>query len=523
MKKTVLFFCSVFSTFLVAQSASFDPNIEIKTVTDSTQFKIGQEIKFQIEIVSKNQYNIGFDENPNFMPFELLNVYSTDTISESSTILKKYSLINFEPGEYWIPPQKIFFDQTIKFSDSLLVIINDVEVDTLKQNLYDIKPLIPVKRNYQNLLIRILIAIIVGFLVFFFYRYYLLKKNIKPNEEEKSLFELANEKLENLNSLDPKSQIEFKEYYTILIDIFREYLESQVNIPAMESTSRELIIRINMLKDSDNYNFEKNQIDKLEELFTKSDLIKFAKSLPTKGDLNIDLVTIKDFISSTEKIYNEKYEKIDQPEIKDDDNNFIENLKTFFKYSLVTATTALVICVVIFGYFPVRDTILLNPTKKLLEKEWFTSQYGSPPVELSSPLILERVLDSADLNKFQMGSISDKFFLSLDFEDVIQTENPYNLDLIKNELIKEFQEAGSKNILVKDDQFTVKSGDTGLRLFGSLDVEINNDLYRSNFTSVILPYDKKTIRLIVVYRDNDRYAGDIERRILESFDIIKEL
>jgi hypothetical protein len=291
----------------------------------------------------------------------------------------------------------------------------------------------------------------------------------------------------------------------------------------MESTSRELIIRINMLKDSDNYNFEKNQIDKLEKLFTKSDLIKFAKSLPTKGDLNIDLVTIKDFISSTEKIYNEKFEKIDQLEIKDDDNNFTENLKTFFKYSLVTATTALVLCIIIFGYYPVRDTILLNPTKKLLDKEWFTSQYGSPPVELSSPFILERVLDSADLNKFQMGSISDKFFLSLDFKDVIQTENPANLDLIKNELINEFQESGSKNILVKDDQFTVKSGDTGLRLYGSLDVEINNDLYRSNFTSVILPYDKKTIRLIVVYRDNDRYAGDIEQRILESFDIIKEL
>ena len=142
-----------------------------------------------------------------------------------------------------------------------------------------------------------------------------------------------------------------------------------------------------MLKDSDNYNFEKNQIDKLEELFTKSDLIKFAKSLPTKGDLNIDLVTIKDFISSTEKIYNEKFEKIDQPEIKDDDNNFTENLKTFFKYSLVTATTALVLCIVIFGYYPVRDTILLNPTKKLLDKEWFTSQYGSPPVELSLSLI----------------------------------------------------------------------------------------------------------------------------------------
>ena len=46
---------------------------------------------------------------------------------------------------------------------------------------------------------------------------------------------------------------------------------------------------------------EKKQIDKLEELFTKSDLIKFAKSLPTKSDINLDLITIRNFINSTEK------------------------------------------------------------------------------------------------------------------------------------------------------------------------------------------------------------------------------
>ena len=66
------------------------------------------------------------------------------------------------------------------------------------------------------------------------------------------------------------------------MDIFREYLESQVKIPAMESTSKELIVRINMLKDSGNYNFEKKQIDKLEELFTKSDLSLIHISEPTR-------------------------------------------------------------------------------------------------------------------------------------------------------------------------------------------------------------------------------------------------
>ena len=71
-----------------------------------------------------------------------------------------------------------------------------------------------------------------------------------------------------------------------------------------------------MLKDSGNYNFEKKQIDKLEELFTKSDLIKFAKSLPTKSDINLDLITIRNFIDSTEKIYNEKYEKFKRKRLR---------------------------------------------------------------------------------------------------------------------------------------------------------------------------------------------------------------
>ena len=270
-----LWFYSV--SFINAQSAGFDPNIIIKSSIDTTNVKIGEEIIYTIDIESKNKYNISFDEKPNFIPFEILDSYPYDSIIDSSNISKKYSLINFEPGEFWIPPQKVYFNQSIKFTDSLLVVVNDVEVDTLKQNLFDIKPIIPVKRNYQKLIIRLISISIIMAIAYLIYRFYI--KNSRENTKviSRSLYEIAFEKLEKLDNLNPNSQIEFKEYYTILIDIFREYLESQVKIPAMESTSRELIIRINMLKDSDNYNFEKNEIDKLEKLFTKSDLIKFAK------------------------------------------------------------------------------------------------------------------------------------------------------------------------------------------------------------------------------------------------------
>ena len=108
MKKIISLW--IFTTyFLIAQSPNFDSNIEISTLIDTTQVKIGEEINFKIDIYSKNEYNIRFDENPNFMPFEILKSYPSDTILGLSKISKKYSLINFEPGEYWIPPQKIYF------------------------------------------------------------------------------------------------------------------------------------------------------------------------------------------------------------------------------------------------------------------------------------------------------------------------------------------------------------------------------------------------------------------------------
>ena len=83
------------------------------------------------------------------------------------------------------------------------------------------------------------------------------------------------------------------------------------------------------------------------------------------------------------------------------------SLKMFLKYSFLITSTSIIICIVIFGYYPVKDTILLNPTKQLLSKDWYTSQYGSPPVELKTPNILVRVNDSIENNKFEMGNFED--------------------------------------------------------------------------------------------------------------------
>ena len=76
----ILIFLYFFSlSYVNAQSANFDPNIVINSSIDTTSVKIGEEIIYTIDVISKNKYNIRFDEKPNFIPFEInIHIWSSN-------------------------------------------------------------------------------------------------------------------------------------------------------------------------------------------------------------------------------------------------------------------------------------------------------------------------------------------------------------------------------------------------------------------------------------------------------------
>ena len=87
MRYTFIFLWLYSVSSINAQSAGFDPDIIIKSSVDTINIKIGEEIIYSIDISSKNKYNIRFDEKPNFIPFEILDSYTYDSIIESSNCL----------------------------------------------------------------------------------------------------------------------------------------------------------------------------------------------------------------------------------------------------------------------------------------------------------------------------------------------------------------------------------------------------------------------------------------------------
>ena len=82
---------------------------------------------------------------------------------------KKYSITSFEAGSYYLKPKKIDINGKIFESDSILIEVASVKVDTVSKKFFDIKEIIQVDENNKGWWIKyliVLIFIIAGFLFF---------------------------------------------------------------------------------------------------------------------------------------------------------------------------------------------------------------------------------------------------------------------------------------------------------------------------------------------------------------------
>ena len=155
----LLLFCALFSI------GSFS---QVKSSTDVKSIKIGEEITYKIEVETDTTNYVVFPEGQTFQPLEMIESYKTDTVKKNAKyqLIKTYGLTQFDSGRYVIPKQKVIIANKTVELDSILVEINPIVVDTTKQNLYDIKPLIKVEAPSSNWWLYVVLAIIILALVF---------------------------------------------------------------------------------------------------------------------------------------------------------------------------------------------------------------------------------------------------------------------------------------------------------------------------------------------------------------------
>ena len=105
--------------------------------------------------------------------------------------------------------------------------------------------------------------------------------------------------LRNLDGIDEKRLWQsgmVKAYYTEVADVLRIYLEERFSIMAMERTSAEILSDVSSGKVLD-----KEEYERLKEIFTTSDFVKFAKFNPSELQNEQTLTSARKFVNNTQE------------------------------------------------------------------------------------------------------------------------------------------------------------------------------------------------------------------------------
>jgi hypothetical protein len=432
-----------------------------------------------------------------------------------------------------------------KISDSLLVQVANVPVDTLKQKLFDIKPLAEVAQNFDALTQSIVYgALAVLLLVASIYAFFFAKKRREERNRKLPPFERAIEELKALETVTPSLQEEYKQYYSRLTDVVRRYLEEEAKISALESTTDELLLKLEALKQSGQLELERETIKNLKSVLQTADLVKFARSTPEFGTTAKDRELVEGVVIETKEALPEPTPE----EIREREEYRLLLAKKRRKKQLqwglasvgILMILSLGIAIGIYGYYPVRDTLVGYPTIQLKNKEWVTSQYGTPPVKISTPEVLRRVkTEKGGALRFSSGNYDAPFYIDLVFtkkppkqqgeeapsKEDQQAQQKEKVQELINAIINDFQSRGAVNILIKEEEITTLSGIPALKIFGTLDYpkKGKSKRVRCNYTTHVFDFEQGGINLTLLYEKEDRYGESIEKMVMDSFELIKEL
>lgn len=514
----------------------------VKSEVDTTFIKIGEQLQFKVIVEVDSTDMVIFPEGQTFSPLETVEAFATDTTIKKDriTLLKTYALTQFDSGAYKLPAQRIEINGKGFFTDSLQIRVATVPVDTLAQKMYDIKPLIQVEKSgsglWKTLVVILAVLAVIAGLIYWF----VIRRKPMTEEEKEALLPPYDRALLELKKLDNSKyliQDEYKQYYSELTDIVRSYLEEDVNVSALESTTDELITKLEMMKDAGELELDNDTIKQFRSILQTADLVKFAKSKPPTSVAKQDRKAVEQIVVKT-------HEAIPEPTLEElmAQEEYQEELarKQQRKKWMIAGASAfgvLLISAVAFisyhGATKVWDTVTGHPTKKLLESEWVASSYGYPPINLETPEVLVRqeikIPAEAKANIKELQSFKfndDKALLTLAATSTTFTQ-PAEPEFEKTieQLLKNFEDKGAKNIITKQDEFVTVTGVKGIKTYGSGKFKLpqSGELIKGKY--VILSFGGKGFQqqILLTWQDGDEYAQEIIDRVLTTVEVKTEV
>ena len=312
----LIFLMAIVTPYKYCHSQDVIVNGKIATDTILT----GHPFDYSLDIRMPKGYIINWNELKDTLN-KSVEVISRSEIKEqpidnSSDILltQHLTLTSFDTGYVEIPSIGIKYYKSAKdtsvytsYTDYMYVYVEAAAIDTTMAY----RPIkTPIKQNitFEETVPFVGGGIILAGLVLLII-YIVRRSRKKTNIEEEEIkpqipaIVTAREKMAQLKESNLWQSGKYKDYYTDLTGIAREYLEGQFNIDAIEMTSDEILDEVRKIQ-LDNLIFSK-----LQNTLITSDLVKFAKATPSPVENENAFKDINSFIEESFVFHQEQEKK----------------------------------------------------------------------------------------------------------------------------------------------------------------------------------------------------------------------
>lgn len=290
---------------LAAYPAAAQSSVSVDARVDSVALWVGEQTGFHLEVSCDRDSKVEF---PSFTDtivggLEILPPVLTDTQyldkGNRMVISRNYTVTCFDSALVYIPPVTVSVDGQEYLSNSQAVSFLVYDIPEGQE-----KEIFPPKQNMKMPLAfnelawpLLYLAVLAGtiFVAVFSLRRYndnmpIIKKIRREPKVPAHIRAL--EAIESLRKSGSAHDQDAKQYYTILTDIVRTYINERFGFSATEMTSAEILENLRNSGD-------KSSIGELSELLSTADMVKFAKAQPLLGENDRNLLGAMEFVKTT--------------------------------------------------------------------------------------------------------------------------------------------------------------------------------------------------------------------------------
>jgi len=299
---TMFFILSLSSVFFAQGETS------ISSTVDKNEITIGDRINYTVTIRRpKSSTIITPPVASNLGMFEIQDFDMSETVDEADGSVSEninYRISTFTAGDYVIPPTGILVQHEDGHSDTLITQPITIKVLSLLEgkdpdelDIRGIKAPLEYPPDRKWLYFWLAVALIIVSIVLF-YIYWRRRRSegigfFNFSAPPKPPYVIAFERLEQMKGIRYHNFPEAKSYFIEISEILREYIESSFDVPALEMTTYQTIEALKQANIRTSLTINVNSVLEI------SDMVKFAKFMPSADDGFIAIEKIYEFVNAT--------------------------------------------------------------------------------------------------------------------------------------------------------------------------------------------------------------------------------